>query len=102
MKGQLNIDQLFAFISRDKDGTEGVIGMMMPNGLMPLIGADVARVDSYMKYAQNMADQMGVPIQVCLFSNRELVREIVPNRLAEKGAVVDLGEGMIGLEKEPE
>ena len=30
MKGQLRIDQVFAFIIRDRDGTEGIAGWLNP------------------------------------------------------------------------
>jgi len=32
MKGQLKIDQIFTFIAKNKDGTEGVVACSSPTG----------------------------------------------------------------------
>ncbi len=43
----LRITELYAFISKDRDGNEGVMGIAKANGmLIPLIGADIERVES--------------------------------------------------------
>jgi hypothetical protein len=47
MKGQLRINQLFAFVIVDVDGTEGVVGVQVGGEWFPLMGADMARVDSW-------------------------------------------------------
>jgi hypothetical protein len=80
MKGQINIEKITAYIMRDQDGTEGIIGSLTPTGWMPLIGADIDRITQLEPIAQRMADATGLSITVAQFSVRENVREIAPNR----------------------
>lgn len=42
------ISEMFAFVVADKDADdEGIMGIQMPDGVfMPLVGADMKRVDS--------------------------------------------------------
>jgi hypothetical protein len=80
VKGQINIEKLTAFIMRDQDGTEGIIGSLTPIGMMPLIGADLDRIAQIEPIAQRVADTTGLSITVAEFSVRENVREITPNR----------------------
>lgn len=96
MKGQLNIDTLYAFIMRDDDGTEGLMGTMTPTGWMPLIGADLQRAASLEHIAQETADASGKCVTLAHFSVRENVKEITPNRQAKSGTVrLDGPEGNI-------
>lgn len=58
------ITELFAFVATDnEDGNEGIIGLMTPDGMMPMIGADLARVESLKK----IADETGVPYEIRYF-----------------------------------
>lgn len=98
MNGDLNIEQMFAFIVRDPaDGTEGVIGTMTPTGLMPLVGADPERASSLIPIAQETANLMGVTVTLALFSKRENVDSFEPNKTIPKPKGVDLGNGIIGV-----
>lgn len=89
MKGQLNIDALYAFIVRDDDGTEGLMGTMTPTGWMPMVGADLQRAASLEPIAQNLANASGKCVTLAHFSVRENVKEITPNR-QEKGETIRL------------
>lgn len=63
----LRITELYAFVSVDKSG-EGIMGIQMPNGdWMPLIGADVERVESIKPFADKIAAQMNVPYEIRYF-----------------------------------
>ncbi len=62
---------MFAFIALDEDGTEGVVGYPTSQGMLPLVGADMARVDSLRPYAQQIARSNGVPVTLVRFSVRE-------------------------------
>lgn len=99
MKGQLNIEALYAFIIRDDDGTEGLIGTMTPTGWIPLVGADLQRAASLERIAQRTADASGKCVTLAHFSVREDVKEIAPNRQAKTGTVrLDGPEGnIVGL-----
>lgn len=82
MSTELNIETLYAFIVRDDDGTEGIVGSLMPDGRwMPLVGADTKRIESLEPFAQEAADATGKTIQIVHFTKREHVRNIEPNRL---------------------
>ena len=66
----MKIEEMFAFVSEDETG-EGIVGYMMPDGMwMPLVGADVARVDSLRPAAEKIARDTGKPIRLIKFSNR--------------------------------
>jgi hypothetical protein len=80
MKGQLHIDQIFAFIVRDKDGTEGVCGWLNPaTGLwVPLIGADLARVEAVRPIAADLAKALKTPITLAFFSTRHNIEVLKP------------------------
>jgi hypothetical protein len=68
----LIIDELWAFISKDDEGNEGLCGMPLPGGgMMPMVCADEARVDSLREMAQLIADNSGHDIVLRKFSNRE-------------------------------
>jgi len=78
MKGQLKIEQLFAFIVKDRDGTEGVAGFLdVASGQwMPMVGADLARVESLRPLADDLARRMHVPITLAYFSERRDVEQL--------------------------
>lgn len=78
--GQDRILSLWAFTCLDTDGTEGVIGAPMLGGLglMPLIGADLARIHSLRPYAQAVATATGRPVTLSHFSVRTDQETLVP------------------------
>jgi hypothetical protein len=80
VKGKLRIDEIFAFIVTDTDGTEGVAAFLAPKsgGWMPMVAADRARVDSLMPMARDLARHGGVTIRLTRFSTREILEEIKP------------------------
>lgn len=75
MKGQLRIDQCFAFIVLDDDGTEGVPAFYDPGTrmLLPMMGADVARVESLRPIAEFDPRLRGKRITIAKFSHRETI-----------------------------
>jgi hypothetical protein len=102
MRGDLNIETLYAFIVRDDDGTEGLIGTMTPTGWMPLVGADLQRAASLEPIAQETADASGKCVTLAHFSVRENVKEIAPNRQANTEIVRLNPEGSeIGIRDKP-
>ena len=68
----LKIDEIFAFVAVDKDGDEvimaGFFGDM--EMVMPLIGADMARVDSLRPIAELTGKMAGVEVKLIRFTNR--------------------------------
>ena len=71
MKGQVRITEMFAFILLDDDNTEGIPAFNAKGIAMPLVGADMARVDSLRPIAQQLAKDMHKKITLAKFSVRE-------------------------------
>lgn len=71
------IDEMFAFVVEDSGpDDEGIIGMNTVSGWMPLVGADMARVDSLRPIALGLARGMGKTIKLLHFTKREEVETI--------------------------
>lgn len=45
------IDEMYAFCAEEKPGDEGVVGFFTGEGWLPLVGADMARVEELRKIA---------------------------------------------------
>lgn len=73
---KLRIDQIWAFVSVDEKGDEGLCAFQSSMGWTPLIAADEARLESLRPVAQRIADASGKPIRLLKFSTREIVEEI--------------------------
>lgn len=71
--GQLRIEQMYAFVMVDPaDNTEGVPAFADPTtGFpMPMVGADMKRVDALRPIAQQLARQGGAKVTLCRFEVR--------------------------------
>lgn len=67
------IEQMYAFITTDpEDDTEGVIGFQASptSGMMPMVGADMERVEQLRPLALSMARASGVEVRVVRFEVR--------------------------------
>ena len=72
------IEEMYAFIVEDTGpDDEGVIAIQSPPGndgtilWLPLVGADMARVNSLRPTAVGIARQLGKPLKLVHFSNRQ-------------------------------
>lgn len=72
MRGQKRIEQMYAFVALDPgDNTEGVAAFLGPGGVwMPMVGADMKRVESLRPFAVDLARIGGTPITLCRFEVR--------------------------------
>ncbi len=71
MKGQLRIEEVFAYIVVDDDGTEGIPAIHGPDGtILPMTGADIARAHSLRPWAEKAARQMKKKVTLVKFTNR--------------------------------
>ena len=67
------IKEMYAFIAIDKEGNEGIMGIRGDNhSWLPLVGADMARVNSIKCAAQNLAKITGTK---CILKKFKLVYE---------------------------
>lgn len=72
MSPGFKITEMFAFIATEKDGTEGILGFQTDNGvMMPLVGADMDRVDSVKGFAKLIGQHAGCNVTLAKFSIRE-------------------------------
>lgn len=62
----LKIDELYAFIAVDKDG-EGVMAFKEGGIWIPMIGADMERVDSLKPFADHLSKKSGIPYEIRRF-----------------------------------
>ncbi len=77
------VEELFAWViadtGPDDEGIPAFTPPAMPNTLMPLMGADRARADSFREAAQMFANIKGKPIKLIRSTGIEVVEEIQPN-----------------------
>lgn len=77
MKSGFKIKTISAYVSTDKDGTEGVIGSMAPDGQwLPFVCADEDRANSLKPLAKEIAKASGKKVKLVRFSQREDLEEI--------------------------
>lgn len=74
---KFSINEIWAFVSRDDDGNEGVVGATMGGVFMPLIAADKDRLDSLRPLAKDMLRLSKKKIFLVKFSQRSEIEEIV-------------------------
>jgi len=69
------IERLYAFIATDpEDGDEGVMAFSTQDGLMlPMIGADMDRVDQLRSIADGISKATGVDQQIKYFELEQLI-----------------------------
>lgn len=72
----LSIDKLWAYVSRDADGNEGLCAASIHGMLTPLIAADQARLSSITPIAEKVAELTGKTIVLVEFSSRTELRQI--------------------------
>ena len=69
----LKIESMFAYVAQDVQG-EGIMASSMPiNGqmmMMPLVGADIARIKALLPYAQQIALHSGRTFKIYRFDHK--------------------------------
>ena len=75
----LEINEMFAFVSQDDGGDEGITAFTEGNMWMPMVGADFARVDQLKPMARRLAKTSGRPIRIYRYKVRELIETIGPD-----------------------
>ncbi len=74
------IDKLYAWVIAHKDeDDEGVPAVEMPDRyVMPLMGADMPRVESMQQIVQDLANSEGKPIKLIRSTGIEVVEIVYP------------------------
>lgn len=66
------IEEMYAFVAEDSGPEdEGIIGMNLGYGWMPLVGADFERVESLRQVARQIGAETGTKIKILRFTQRE-------------------------------
>jgi hypothetical protein len=74
------ITTLTAWVCLDpENGDEGIIGMLTPEGWLPLVAADETRMRQCETVARKTAKDLGVSVRLVQFSVREDLLEIHPS-----------------------
>ena len=76
MNGQERINEMYAFVVVDDDGTEGIPAFRSGDRDLPLVGADTARVEALRPIAENMARELSKPVELVRFTVREHLETI--------------------------
>lgn len=80
----LTIDEMYAFVASDETG-EGIMGgQTIINGqpmMLPLVGADMSRITSLYKMAEQISRASGKPFKVLKFTQREDITDFVKDSL---------------------
>ncbi|GAH58867.1 unnamed protein product [marine sediment metagenome] len=66
------IEEMYAFVAEDSGpDDEGIVGMSIGAVMLPLVGADMARVESLRPIARSIGEQTGKKIKLLHFTQRE-------------------------------
>jgi hypothetical protein len=72
-----SVKRLFAFLAHDDQG-EGLVAYPMGDMAFPLVGADMARVDSLRVLAQAIANVRNTDVRLVVFEARREIEVIHP------------------------
>ena len=70
------IERIWAYLSVDKNGNEGVCAAPIGGMTLPLIAADQARLESLTPIAERLAEMTGMTIRLVELTQRIELREI--------------------------
>ena len=68
------IERLFAWICQDETGEDGIPAVEVGGQMVPLIGSDMARMESLRTAAMSVVAE-GKPIRLCMFSQMTVLEE---------------------------
>ena len=76
-KNYLRIDELWAFVSVDEDGDEGICAFSPPGSqlMMTMVAADKNRVESLKPIAKDLAKKAKMTIRLVRFFDKEILEE---------------------------
>ena len=72
------IDKLYAWVSDEGGGAEGVIAWRFGDTMMPLVGADRDRIESFRGHAQKTAQLTGRKVRLVSFGTRVDLETLEP------------------------
>lgn len=78
------IEQVWAFLATDDDGTEGIVSILRGSHWMPLIAADERRLTDLTPLVEKIVNQTGQRIELVKFRWRERIKFFDKNEKTEK------------------
>lgn len=72
------ITELYAFITTEEPGEEGVPAIQLGTMMYPLFGADTTRMEDLRRMAQGLSNATGMKMTLAKFSVREDLDTITP------------------------
>lgn len=70
------IDEMFAWVCTEPDGSEGLVGWHTSIGWVPLVGGDVDRMRSLRPQAEITRKETGWPVRLVRFTKRDDLEEL--------------------------
>lgn len=70
------ITEMFAWVLTEPEGGEGIPAIMFGGSIMPLIGADRARIESLRQAAVDVRRTSGCPVRLVRFDGRTVLEEL--------------------------
>ena len=66
------IEEMYAFVAEDSGpDDEGIVAMSVGHVMLPLVGADMARIESLRPIARDISAQTGKKVKLLHFTQRE-------------------------------
>lgn len=75
-KKGFKIEKMYAFITKDENGEEGIMAELIGDKWMPFVGGDWMRVKDLKKIAQVVTKESGKEIKIVEFSQRKVIEVI--------------------------
>ena len=75
-KQSLKVNEIWAYVSEDDDGMEGLIGMKTDQGWMPFVCADQVRVEALREHARHIQKASGKAVRLKHFRLDEVTEQI--------------------------
>lgn len=77
MRGHVYIENVYAYLCDDDDGTEGIPAIRVNGAWMPLVAADMGKLELMRPFAQELANK-GKPVTLVRFSERTVIEVLMP------------------------
>lgn len=70
------IEKIYAWVATEEDGGEGILGVQLTDVFMPLVGADLERMESFRGYATAIGRVSNRPVALKVFGKGVVVDEL--------------------------
>jgi hypothetical protein len=71
-----SIEKIYAIVSIDKDGGEGIIAARLQDSWVPMVASDLKMIEAFTPIALEMVKVADATAQIVEFSTRRVVRKI--------------------------